>query len=62
MLHNFNETLLKNNLANMNLIINDISLDKSSKGYGYGYGDSYGYGYYSEDITNTKKQWWKILN
>ncbi len=62
MLHNFNETLLKNNLANMNLIINDISLDKSSKGYGYGYGDSYGYGYYSEDMTNTKKQWWKILN
>tara|TARA_B100000886_G_scaffold143869_1_gene97792 strand:+ start:3500 stop:5917 length:2418 start_codon:yes stop_codon:yes gene_type:complete len=61
MLNNFNETILKNNVLNMNLIINDISNDKTSHGYGYGYGDTYGYGYYAEDHKENKP-WWKKSN
>ena len=60
MLHNFNETIIKNNLVNMNLVINDISIDKTSYGYGYGYGNTYGYGYYTEDQSLDNKPWWKI--
>ena len=62
MLHNFNETVIKNNVVNMNLIINDISNDKSSYGYGYGYGNAYGYGYYAKDQSLEKKPWWKKIN
>ena len=62
MLHNFNETVIKNNVVNMNLIINDISNDKSSYGYGYGYGNTYGYGYYTEDQSRENKPWWKKSN
>jgi capsular exopolysaccharide synthesis family protein len=62
MLHNFNETVIKNNVVNMNLIINDISNDKSSYGYGYGYGNTYGYGYYAEDQSRENKPWWKKSN
>ena len=60
MLHNFNETIIKNNLVNMNLVINDISIDKTSYGYGYGYGNTYVYGYYTEDQSLDNKPWWKI--
>ena len=60
MLYNFNETVIENDVVNMNLIINDISIDKTSYGYGYGYGNTYGYGYYAEDQTQDKKPWWKI--
>ena len=60
MLYNFNETVIENDVVNMNLIINDISIDKTSYGYGYGYGNTYGYGYYTEDQTQDKKPWWKI--
>ena len=59
MLNNFNETILKNNVLNMNLIINDISNDKTSHGYGYGYGNTFGYGYYTEDQSIENKPWWK---
>ena len=62
MLYNFNETIFKNNFVNMNLIINDISHDKTSYGYGYGYGNTYGYGYYAEDQSLDKKPWWKNKN
>jgi len=62
MLHNFNETVIKNKVVNMNLIINDISNDKSSYGYGYGYGNTYGYGYYTEDQSRENKPWWKKSN
>ena len=49
--------LLKNNEVNMNLIINDISIDKTSYGYGYGYGNTYGYGYgYTEDQSRMKSK------
>ncbi len=58
MLNNFNETITKNNVLNMNLIVNDISNDKTSHGYGYGYGNTYGYGYYAEDQIENKP-WWK---
>ena len=60
MLHNFNETIIKNNVVNMNLVINDIALDKTSYGYGYGYGNTYGYGYYNEDKNLKNEPWWKI--
>tara|TARA_Y100000813_G_scaffold56541_1_gene39705 strand:+ start:1658 stop:4078 length:2421 start_codon:yes stop_codon:yes gene_type:complete len=60
MLNNFNETIIKNNVVNMNLVINDISIDKTSYGYGYGYGNTYGYGYYTEDQSLDNKPWWKI--
>tara|TARA_Y100001978_G_scaffold191890_1_gene196445 strand:+ start:3599 stop:6019 length:2421 start_codon:yes stop_codon:yes gene_type:complete len=60
MLNNFNETIIKNNVVNMNLVINDISIDKNSYGYGYGYGNTYGYGYYTEDQSLDNKPWWKI--
>ena len=58
MLNNFNETVINNNVVNMNLVINDISNDKSSYGYGYGYGSTYGYGYYAEDQSQDNS-WWK---
>ena len=61
MLNNFNETIIKNNVLNMNLIVNDISNDKTSHGYGYGYGNTYGYGYYAEDQIENKP-WWKKNN
>tara|TARA_B100001741_G_scaffold263396_1_gene228066 strand:+ start:6820 stop:9240 length:2421 start_codon:yes stop_codon:yes gene_type:complete len=60
MLNNLNETIIKNNVVNMNLVINDISIDKTSYGYGYGYGNTYGYGYYTEDQSLDNKPWWKI--
>ena len=59
MLYNFNETVIKNDVVNMNLIINDITNDRTSYGYGYGYGNTYGYGYYTEDQVQDKKPWWK---
>ena len=62
MLHNFNETIVKNNVVSMNLIINDISNDKSSYSYGYGYGNNYGYGYYVDNQSLAKKAWWKKSN
>ena len=61
MLNNFNDTIIKNNVLNMNLIVNDISNDKTSHGYGYGYGNTYGYGYYAEDQIENKP-WWKKNN
>ena len=61
MLNNFNDTIMKNNVLNMNLIVNDISNDKTSHGYGYGYGNTYGYGYYAEDQIENKP-WWKKNN
>jgi len=59
MLNNFNETVIQNDVVNMNLIINDISNDRTSYGYGYGYGNTYGYGYYTEDQIQDNKPWWK---
>ncbi|MBL6657031.1 MAG: polysaccharide biosynthesis tyrosine autokinase [Flavobacteriales bacterium] len=60
MLKGFNDLVTNNNLQKINLIINDISTDKSSHGYGYGYGDTYGYGYYNESESNlSSKKWWK---
>ena len=59
MLNNFNETILKNNVVNMNLIINDISNDKTSYGYGYGYGNRYGYSIILIFFLR-EKPWWKI--
>ena len=59
MVSNFNALYTSNDL-DLNLIVNDISKDRSNYGYGYGYVNTYGYGYYEEDLNNIeKKPWWK---
>lgn len=59
MVSNFND-LYNNSGLEINLVINDISKDRTNYGYGYGYGNTYGYGYYEEDLNSTtKKPWWK---
>jgi tyrosine-protein kinase Etk/Wzc len=49
-------TLLKRNIENVNIVINDLPIANENYGYGYGYGYNYsygyGYGYYHKEKTN----------
>lgn len=52
MVANINEITQKNNIKNLNLILNDVSSYNSKYGY------KYGYGYYEEDLNlNNKSKW-----
>lgn len=52
MVANINETTQKNNIKNLNIILNDV------KSYNSKYGYQYGYGYYEEDLNlNNKSKW-----
>tara|TARA_B110000003_G_scaffold150939_1_gene151793 strand:- start:53031 stop:55439 length:2409 start_codon:yes stop_codon:yes gene_type:complete len=56
MVANINEITQKNNIKNLNIILNDVKSYNSKYGYQYGYG--YGYGYYEEDLNlNNKSKW-----
>ncbi|MEJ6734371.1 MAG: polysaccharide biosynthesis tyrosine autokinase [Flavobacteriales bacterium] len=52
MVANINEITQKNNIKNLNIILNDV------KSYNSKYGYQYGYGYYEEDLNlNNKSKW-----
>jgi tyrosine-protein kinase Etk/Wzc len=52
MVTNINEIIQKNNIKNLNIILNDV------KSYNSKYGYKYGYGYYEEDLNlNNKSKW-----
>jgi capsular exopolysaccharide synthesis family protein len=52
MVTNINEITQKNNIKNLNIILNDV------KSYNSNYGYKYGYGYYEEDLNlNNKSKW-----
>ena len=54
MVANINEITQKNNIKNLNIILNDVKSYNSKYGYQYGYG----YGYYEEDLNlNNKSKW-----
>jgi hypothetical protein len=54
MVANIEEIAQKNNIKNLNLILNDVNSYNSQYGY------KYGYGYYEEDSNQNKKSRWSF--
>lgn len=53
----------KRNIPNINILINDVNIQKSGYGYSYGYGYGYGYGagYYTDDAEKKKSTFFERL-